>query len=83
MRKSLCSGSTVSLSLGSTLRKSLCLGSTVRMFLCLGREGGLRGLSGTFQIGASGMLLPKLKHILGCLAVSEFFFGKEKRPFTG
>ena len=42
------------------------------------RGGGKRGLLGTFQIWASGMLPPKLRHILGCLAFSEKFVVKKK-----
>ena len=44
------------------------------------REGGQRGLSGTFQNGASGMLPPKLRHILECLAFSDICFVKKKDP---
>ena len=35
-------------------------------------------LKGTWQNWASGMLPPKLGHILGCLAFSEYFFANNK-----
>ena len=38
------------------------------------------GLSGYCLIWASSMLPPKLGHILGCLALTEYFFCQKKNP---
>ena len=40
-------------------------------------------LKGTCQNWASGMLPPKLGHILECLAFSEFFFLPKIKPYPG
>ena len=45
--------------------------------------GGLAGVFGTFQIWPIGMIPPKLRHILGSLAVSDFFFSPKKWPYLG
>ena len=44
----------------------------------IGRGGGEQELLGTFQIWASGMLQPKLRHNFGSLVCSEIFFVKKR-----